>query len=148
MHLVLLTRGIKESVDRFIHDLETRFLPFNYYDKNLQKLVPTHLQMRVSPIQLWDISFPKQHRDIVLNTCLAGNNGTPNHNKFKKFQWMLQKAMGLKAIGDYNKNNKLMMREPEHIELIGVGEKEDKWITEKGEQVDEKDKTPFSYEGI
>lgn len=133
MHLALLTRGHIEWVNRFINELSTRYLEFDY--KGEKKL----LQMRVCPIQLWDISFPKQHLAPVLNTCLSGFQGEPMMKSHQKYIWALRKAMKFKKIPEYDKSKTLAMKMPQHIETIGIGIKEDKML---------KDENGIEYEGI
>lgn len=151
MHLVLMTRGIKHEVDRFINELSTRYLPMkNMYDCATKKMhKDMNIQMRVSPIQLWDISFPEENLDAVLTTCLAGDKGKPIHGRNKKYIWALKKAMGLKDIPQNYKTDKiLIMRPPQNIELLGVGIKDDYWFTPEGKKVDKKNKTDKDAEGI
>ncbi len=66
MHIDFITRGIKHDVDRFINELSCQYLPYMHkmnakgelVDKPLEKGA---LQVRVCPLQLWDVSFPKEY---------------------------------------------------------------------------------------
>jgi len=150
-HLVLLTRGNLEHVEIFIKELHTRYLPMDIYNPVTKKMERRLQQMRVCPVQLWDISFPDEHKDAVLNTCLAGNSGAPvgTHSvKYKLGFAALQKALRLSPIPEYNKKGKLAMRPPEHIELIGIGTKDDYWIEPDGSHVSKDKKSKLATEGI
>lgn len=149
MHLIFGIRGHKEYQDKFINELSTRYLPYKKYNPQSKNLQDWMLQVRVCPIQLFDVSFPKQHYDVVANTILGASlKGKPMNPKHEKFIWVLRKMMGVDKIPEFKQDAWLSMGLPEHQEIIVIGVKEDKWITEDGKMVDEKDKTPLSYEGI
>lgn len=148
MHVVMMTRGVKQEVDYFINELSFRYVPFKKYNVKTKKMDDLFIQMRVSPVQLWDISFPEDQQDSVLNTLFSGDAGKPINSHLNKYVWGLRKAMKLKPIPNYKKENVLVMKPPQNIETIGIGVKEDYWITEDGNHVTKRDKTPFSYEGI
>jgi len=155
MHFIFSTRGIKHDVDRLINELSTRYLPFKPYNPNTKQLQDMLIQMRVCPIQLWDISFPREHRDAVINTLLAGGKGIPIRDSrgwrlklLDKSIKVMQKLLGLRPLGEYKTDQTLPMKQPENVEVIAIGEKDDYFITEKGEHVDYEHKTPLSFEGI
>ncbi len=147
MHLLTLMRGEIHHVKKFIDELSTRYLPFDFYNSKTKQKEKRLLQLRVCPIQLFDISFPEEHKDAVLTTCLVNNEGSIN-KYMDKFFWAMRKGMKLEPIPEYKKDSWLAMSPPQNIELIGIGVKKDKWITEEGKIVEEKDKTENSYEGI
>ena len=148
MHLSFITRGHKEWVDKFINELSTRYLSFKWYNQEKKQLENRILQMRVCPVQLWDISFPKEHYDAVANTILRGTGDKSFINSHAKYIWGLRKIMKMKKIPEYKKEQWLTMASHENINIIGIGVKDDYWITEDGRHVKEKDKTPLSWEGI
>lgn len=146
MHLAFLTRGHINYVEDFIKELRAQYLPLDRYNPKTKKLEKKFTNVRLCPIQLWDIAFPKEFFDPVAMTIMRGNE-TP-HKGQQKFLWGLRKAMGFSKIPKYKTDQALIMRPHENINAIGIGVKEDKWITEKGEYVDEKDKTDLSWEGL
>ena len=149
MHLAFITRGHIEYVNKFINELAAHYLNFSWYNPQSKKMEPRLMQMRVCPIQLWDISFPKQYWDAVAKTVLGGSmKGKPNFSSHQKYLWLLKKAMHLNDIPTFKEDNWLSMSPPGHMDIIGIGVREDKWLTEDGRSVDEKDKTPLSWEGI
>lgn len=57
-----MTRGTKHSIDRFITELQGKYLPY-HTDKG-----DFALQLNVQPIQLWCVGFPKEQLQQVLAT--------------------------------------------------------------------------------
>ena len=112
-----MTRGIKPDVDRFINDLMGKYLPFNY------KGAPSLVQIAVRPLQLWEIVFPREHKDIVLNTVLCGD-GKTQHKKHKKWITVLRKILGIQKIPEF-KTDAVLPVYRANTEFIGVGIKED-----------------------
>ena len=147
-HTVIMTRGPIKYVNEFINDLNTRYLPFKKYNKKTKKMEDLWLQMRVCPVQLWDLSYPVEHRDAIHNTIFQGGNGNSIHKRHQNFLCPIRKAMKLDKIPNYDRSKKLVMPEPQNIEMIGIGVKDDYFITEDDKHVSFKDKTPLSYEGI
>jgi len=80
MHLAFMTRGEINAINKFIKELSTRYLDFEIYNPKSKAMEQKIIQMRVCPIQLWDISFPKQHWNAVAKTVLGGSN-TGNSNR-------------------------------------------------------------------
>ena len=148
MHFSFMTRGHIDHVETFIKNLSTRYLKIPLYNKEKNKMENQSIKARLCPIQLWDYVFPEEHLGAVLTTCLSNSEGKPMMKSHNKYIWALRKAMNFKAIPEYKKDQWLNMEYPQNIEIIGIGIKEDFWITEKGKHVDKKNKTPLSYEGI
>lgn len=145
MHTIFAIRGIKEDVERFINELSTRYLPFKMYNFDKKKLEPKLLQLRVQPVQLYDVAFPSEYKDAVLNTIYGGTDGK---GRWGKYVAILRRIFRLDPMPEYKKESKLPMEPPQNCEIVGIGVKEDYWIREDGEHVSEKDKTPNSFEGI
>lgn len=145
MHLYIMTRGIKHDVDRFINELSAKYLPYKFKGK------PAMLQFSVRPIQLYELVFPEEQRDIVLNTILQSGNGKTQHKKHEKFIYGIRKILGVKPIPEYNKKVAKMPLYMANTEIVGIGVKEDYWRDDKTDEriekiTDEKKKT--SYEAI
>lgn len=143
-----MTRGILHDVKHFINELSSRYLPFPRYNKKTKKMETKYLQMRVCPIQLWDISYSKDQRDIVHNTIFAGGEGKPINSRIEKFMFGLRKLMGLKKLPKYKKEKVMAMRPIQNVEVLGIGVKDDFWIEPDGRHVSEKEKSKEAYEGI
>jgi len=124
MHLYFLTRGTKHILDQFITNLSNQFLSCN--DRGAGSII----QVNVKPIQLFEVVFPEEHRDLMMRTLFEGGDGKPQHEQHEKWIWAIRKALGIKKSGDYVRNgNKLpagLMRD--HLEIMNVGEKKDAFI--------------------
>ena len=70
MHTYLLTRGIKHEVDQFITELQGKYLPFKWRNVNDKdsKIQDTMVQLGVRPIQLWELVYPEESRDVIMMT--------------------------------------------------------------------------------
>ncbi len=62
MHLYVLSRGIKHDVDRVINELSAKYMPMKLEGKDVL------VQVAVRPIQLWEIVFPEEQLQSMLNT--------------------------------------------------------------------------------
>ena len=127
MHIDILTRGPQNLVVDFINQLAGIYLPWKVAKDGTAgfKKGNYHFRTRVCPIQLWDISFPREYRDIMLNTLLVNKGKSVHGNQF--LISMLRKKMGLKEIPDYDMTKHLPVKEATaHIDLMGIGIKEDR----------------------
>ena len=132
MHIYFGTRGIKHDVDRFINELSAKYLPFKWKAKGDKKAQDVTLQVRVCPIQLWDVSFPKEHEEAMLNHIFP--LGTPNSmtGKLNKFLAIARMGLGLKKIDDFRPSGKnLGILKPQNIDLFAIGKKPDAMIKDK-----------------
>lgn len=138
MHIFLMTRGIKHEVEEFMNWLSHQQLPFNYKQRPEEALNQFLLQVRVSPVQFWDISFPKEHQDAMLTT-LFGNqcDGKPYHSNMEKYFSALRMVLGAKKKPESWDTSKRLARSPAHTEMICVGVKDDeiKTFTNEVEQI-------------
>lgn len=133
MHIVFGTRGALESVNKFIRELSSQYLPFDYKGQK------TRLQVRVSPVQIWDVSFPKEHEERMLNHLFSGGDTKSLTKKLRKFLGIFRMALGLKKIDDFEPSDKdLGILKPQNMDIFAIGKKEDRIIEDKD----------GSYEGI
>ncbi len=147
MHLYIITRGIKNFVDQFITELQGKYLPFKYQDDK-GNLINTQAQVAVRPIQLWEIVFPEEQKDLMLNTILRGSptNGL-QHAKHKKFIWTLRKCLGVEKISEYKKDF-LIPISINHTEIIGIGTKKDYWIDTRDKKTYAQKENEFCVEAL
>lgn len=146
MHLYIITRGIKNWVDQFITELQGKYVPFRFRDPKDNQIKDCMAQVAVRPIQLWEIVFPEDCKDVMLTTILDktymtqkgyGGGLLTQHKKHEKFIWGLRKMLGIKPIQEFNRNNALPICR-NHVEVVGIGIKKDRWYNDKGETSDEK----------
>ena len=125
MHAYGLIRGIKHEVDRFITELQGKYVPYEV--KEGAAGIPKgtyYAQIHVRPIQLYEFVFPREQKDIVLTTIFGMENGATQHKKHKKWIYALRKMLGVEPFPVYD--NKLTLPiSRQHMEVIGVGVKDD-----------------------
>lgn len=123
MQVFFITRGHKTWVDQWITELQGKYLPFDY---NGQKGM---LQVIVRPIQLWEVGFPQEHRDLMLNTIFQGQKD------FGRFQgdWKgmlglaaLRKALKAQDFKPYITDKGFLPLTRQGMSVMGIGEAEDK----------------------
>jgi len=125
MHLYIITRGIKHEVDKFITQLQGKYLPFEV-KKGAAGLKKGKymIQTSVRPIQLWEIAYPKEHNDLMCASLLNKDKGKPLQKWQEKFVWGIRKALKLKKIPKY-KTDEIFPISRDHMEIVGLGVKED-----------------------
>ncbi len=137
MHLFIATRGVYEDVNKFMAMLRGKFLPWMFKPKGAKKKEKIFFQMGVQPIQLWSINFPKEYKDIVLNTVFHPHDykGEPQNKAHKMAFAAIRKMLGkgVKPIPDY-KIDKAMPIDRGAVNIMGIGIKEDR-ETEHGEML-------------
>ena len=127
MHLSLLTRGIKWETEKFFSSLSEQLLPHRgMFDGKLQD---GGIQMRVCPIQLWDICFPETELDKVMTTLFP--NGWKGMSKSREYYAMaLRLGMGYEKLPEEWKKDQLVFTSVpiKHTEMIGIGIKHDDYF--------------------
>jgi hypothetical protein len=151
MHLYMITRGIKPNVDQFITELQGKYLPFKCPNPqgDPKVLVPFLNQIHVRPIQLWEIVFPEEHKDAVLNTVLTPypHKKHTQHSKHEKWIWAMRKGLGAEEIPDYKKEIKFPISDA-GVERIGIGIKKDYWQDCRDEKRYDHKANEFCFEGL
>lgn len=129
MHLLFLTRGHTDWIDYFIKELSTRYFLTNVWNPQTRKIEQKHFKARLQPIQLWDLVFPEEYKDPVLNSVFGGfdGKGVSSNQHLQKYLTPLRWTLGYQPIPDYDKSKSLIMQPPMHTEVIGIGLKEDKY---------------------
>lgn len=132
MEVVFAVRGEISSLNKFITTLQGKFLPFNIKlnekgepDEN-GKEHKMNFQLGVKPYQIYGVSFPKEHKDKVLASIFGGGaTHKEDYNRFDKWIAIMRKFLGLKPIGKFKTDEKLLIVN-ENLDFIGLGIKEDK----------------------
>lgn len=123
MESLFITRGHIDDTEKFIRNLRSLWLPFKYQGHEF-------VEMNVKPILLWNIAYPKEYHDTVINTLMNGNyegNQKMLNEKYKgikKFIWGLRKVLGLKPITK-PKTNKRFIVWSGNVEVFPIGIKDD-----------------------
>lgn len=133
MHLYFITKGDKKWTDDFINQLIGKWLPFKWRKTKDEPFQDMNVQLSIRPIQLWEVGFPKEHKDLVCSTILGkdgglirGNDGKKpvDHKFFNGFIKTCCRILGLQPIGKY-KDDVMMPIAKEHVAVVGLGIKED-----------------------
>lgn len=118
MHLDIITRGIKHDVDRFITELQGKYLAYEY-----EKGKRAALQVSVRPIQLFEICFPAEHIQTILATL-----NTDIKRIDPKIEFILRKMLKLKKCPELNPETYPLPIYKSNIEIVKLGIKEDEFI--------------------
>lgn len=125
MHAYALIRGVKHLSDYFISQLQGKNLPYKVKKGAAGfKAGDYHIPVGVRPIQLYEITFPKEHKDLMLTTIFGKKLNSEQYKKNKIGVSFLRKMLGVKPIPEYDDKLKLPITK-DHIEIFGVGIKED-----------------------
>lgn len=133
MHLYFITKGIKNEVDQFITELQGKYLPFQWREKETDPFINANVQLSVRPIQLWEVGFPKEHYDVVATTILGegynglmGNDGEKPvfHKWINKYVKVFQKLLHIKPLPEFKRDRSMPLRR-NAIAFIGLGVKDD-----------------------
>lgn len=118
-----MTRGHKTWIDQWITELQGKYLPYEY---NGQKGM---LQIILRPIQLWEVAFPEEHRDIVYNSIFNKDLNFGLHQsdwKGKIALSFLRKSLNAKKIKKWDITKQWMPLTRQGMSVIGIGERQDK----------------------
>ena len=126
MHLLFITRGIKQQVEMMTKSLETWTLPYPRKNLNTNIIEPGAIQCGLKPIQFWDFNFPRQHLDLVLHRIRPNKSFTGDQARMNKYSWMIRRAFGAKEIPDWDKEapRKFLDFAPD-VQRFGIGIKDD-----------------------
>lgn len=125
MHLYCLTRGIKHDVDRFITELQGKYLPYKF-----QKGEKGLVQFSVRPVQLWEMVFPEEHLQAVMKTFFSTDNvreGFSYSHKNDKTLTMLRIALRCNKFPKMDKITSQIPVYKKNIEIAGIGIKKDEY---------------------
>ena len=128
MHIVTAIRGEKMWLNRFIEDLGAKYVP--YPTKIMPNGKPALIQLRVCPMQLYDISFPKENFDVVANTLFGAEKSPGGYKGTGWTKWqnfflnLLRKKLRLKECPDYKTDNVLPVVK-ENLQIMCLGIKDD-----------------------
>jgi hypothetical protein len=124
MHTYILTRGIKHDVDRFITELQGKYLPYEF-EKGKQGLV----QFAVRPIQLWELVFPEPQLQSVMKTLFENTtrHGLSYSHRNDKYLWALRKALNASKFPELDAKALAMPIYKNNIEVAGIGIKKDQY---------------------
>jgi len=126
MHLILGTRGIQQVIDMWHTGMQGTWFPWKRKNLKTGQDEFTSIQLSLRPIQFWDIVFPAEHLDSVLNSLGIKAGGKTEPTILNAYTGIMRKMFGLKPIPDEIKPAPTFPVFKEHINFIPVGIKEDK----------------------
>ena len=95
MHLYVMAKGIKPHLEKWQNDLLAQYV------KVYQKGIPIKgavVQLAVRPVQLFEIGFPKEELDNVMNMIGTGDYITKRYPRLHKMAKYFRKFFGLKQV--------------------------------------------------
>jgi len=139
MEVFFLTRGKSDEVEEWAKWMSTRHLPLPV-KKGDNSVENALMECQLRPIQLWGFAFPRESRDLVLNSLnLPSENpffhtseGKPEININGKL-WLLRKLLGADKIPVPKKEAGILFmpyNRIRNINFIGIGIKDDKDVSE------------------
>ena len=121
MHLYVMARGNRDHLNRWENDLLARYFSYEH-EKGKPKAI---LQLNVRPIQIYEITFPAEHLNEVLQCVKPG--GYEHYKFYEKLKDFFVKLFGLKPIPEWKPDGKF--RTPTvAVGVHGIGIKEDLFI--------------------
>lgn len=142
MHIYFMTRGIKHDTERFINELASSYLPLKTMNPQTGQMEDAVIQTAVRPIQLYELVFPEEHKDLMLNTLFDLPEGKSQHKKHHKVAWALRKALGVEPIPKTWDKSKKIPIYGFNVEKIGIGIKGDYWVKD-GKIIPKKEEGAF-----
>jgi len=107
------------------------------------KLGTKTMEMNVKPLLLWDIAFPKEQLDPILNTLIGKDRIQHKKDMRKRYGFLsiafnqLRKFLKLKPIPIENKSDLCFPIYKQNVEILPIGIKEDEDTTlPDGERVE------------
>jgi len=139
MHLYVMAKGIKPHLETWQNELLAQKLPLMRDGKpvieegNRQMFV----QLAVRPVQLFEIGFPKEHLDYVMNVVGTGDYILDRYPILNYSAKALRKSFGLKDVPIPKAPNMLMQPEPtqKSVAIVPIGIKEDMFSKDGVEQL-------------
>ena len=135
MHVAFIPYGARTEMERFFRDVESQKFQLRLTKADEKdQAVWVNGQVRELPFGVKEIIFPKEYKDLILNTLI--NNTAPNRLYYDRNKvYKLVKATFVKILGltpipkNYNKDNKLLW-DMQYVSIIPLGIREDDELTE------------------
>lgn len=119
MHLYVMVRGINDAVQRWENDVSAIYLPIKAKIGAIGKVENCRVRTAVRPIQLYEIVFPEEQLNTILETI--PETGT-THPWMKKILPFFRKLMGVSK-PEIRKHNGAVVAP--HIAISYIGLKKD-----------------------
>lgn len=123
MQSYFILRGHKMWADRFIQELNAKYLPFVFKGEN------KFIELMVRPIQLFEVVYPKECYDVVQTTIFGIDKSAGadayGDDKMKLGQMAFRQMLGAKPFPDWKTTRQLPLTK-NGLSILGIGVREDK----------------------
>ena len=125
MHFTFVAYGARQEVERLLRDMESqkmklRLIKEGEKDKHLY----INGQVRLLPFGVMEYVFPREYRDIVINTMC--NNTSPNRYSIPAaFKAILRKALKLEPLPKMKPESEKFLWCIEHVSILPIGIRKD-----------------------
>ena len=136
-HILLLTRGEKDNVERYIRNVQSIVHPFNmdskYSDSGRPGVPINAIWTGVRPIQMWEIVFPKEFTQQMLATL--SSSPRPLSWKHDLLLKQFRKLLGYSDVPEHDLNIQQYPITKLVTEATPIGYKEDPPHPEGGHEM-------------
>lgn len=125
MHALFITRGIKQSVEHLIMDMQAQKHKVPVYNGKTKQVEHQWIQGALRPIQLWEYIFPEEDKDLVLTTLNFDNPlGQVKNYKMQMCVAGLRKMLQAEKIPEFKKDNHYLWIKKD-VDIVPIGVKYD-----------------------
>lgn len=145
MHTYLIVKGVKSNIDKWAQDLAGMWIRVWKKGKPLrekrgEKEIDVYTQVHVREVKLYEIGYPKEEEDYVMNILGIRKANTYILERYpilKKIFNIVRKRLGLKPVKDPTNPLELMMPNQvvKAVGIIPIGNKEDAFDDDGFEQL-------------
>ena len=123
MHVIFIPYGKIERVEETLNDMRAQKfqLPVHSPDGKETKFIWFPCQLRTLPFGFYELVFPKEQLDVILNTL---GDKSDRYQLSKTKLSMIRKALHAKPIPKYKKD-KMCIWTINHVHFITIGIRED-----------------------
>jgi len=138
MHLYVLAKGVEKHINQWKEDLHAIRLPTYKNGKPIfsgitpdGKPIREYTRLAVRPVQMFELGFPKEELNTVVNSVVAPKDDylfhDTHHPKLEKYVRWLRKLLGLKEVPRPTNPNNFHQPNPydKSIMVLPVGLKDD-----------------------
>jgi len=118
----MISRGIKDRVDRFVEDMSAQYFPIEMNGKKI------YVQLAMRPLQLWEVVFPEPCLQEVMNTIWDSNVPIKEQQfPYKLRLGALRKLLRAKKLPALDKSGLKRIVRRDFVSCYPIGIKGDKY---------------------
>ena len=123
MHFSFIPYGKRDEVELMLRDMEAQKHKLSYLKNGKVRAKWIQSQVRLLPFGIYEYIFPKEDRDIVLNTMIHENKITPYLSNLRVA--VLRKMIGHKKLPKTFEQKSKYLWIKENVSVVPLGFKED-----------------------